>query len=249
MNPVALPTLAVRITPRAPMPINPTERNAVLRAVFADDAPYPDLTPRHVALMRKLRVGWLPVESGAPAIVPEQPLTGDGATIDLAKAILETDDDVLAIRTLAELGHVIPEFVTVAGELAPGQYLIPEALRDAFDYPESGVDASGRFEFRAEHLAILRGTIWRTLDDYSIDAVLEMDDFWPLPYIDGKRPYGDCTYIQIDMAELLGEPYQFDAERNLIEDAEKDARLERLHYETRAALQIFLTHAELTTPA
>ncbi|MGU3778360.1 hypothetical protein [Burkholderia metallica] len=51
------------------------------------------------------------------------------------------------------------------------------------------------------------------------------------------------------MAELLGEPYQFDDERNLIEDAEKDARLERLHYEARAALQIFLLHAELTTLA
>ncbi|VWD39148.1 hypothetical protein [Burkholderia lata] len=231
------------------MPTHPTDRNAILRAVFADDAPYPDLTPRHVALMRKLRVGWLPVESGAPAIVPEQPLTGDGTTIDLAKAILETDDDVLAIRTLAELGHVVSEFVTVAGELAPGHYVIPAELRDAFDYPESGVDASGYFDFRAEHLAILQGTIWRTLDDYSIDAVLEMEDFWPLSYIDGKRPYGECTYIQIDMAELLGEPYQFDAERNLIEDAEKDVRLERLHYETRAALQIFLIHAELTTPA
>ncbi|NTZ83701.1 hypothetical protein FCJ61_11985 [Burkholderia metallica] len=231
------------------MPVNSTERNTILRAVFADDAPYPDLTPRHVALMRRLRVGWLPVESGAPAIVPEPPLTGDGATLDLAKAILGTDDDVLAIRTLAELGHVVPEFVTGAGTLAPGRYELPEELREAFDYPESGVDASGRFEFRAEHLAVLRGTIWRTLDDYSIDAVLERDDFWPLSYIDGKRPYGDCTYFQIDMAELLGEPYRFDAGRNLIEDADKDARLERLHYETRAALQVFLMHAELTTPA
>ncbi|WP_162631559.1 hypothetical protein [Burkholderia sp. JP2-270] len=50
--------------------------------------------------------------------------------------------------------------------------------------------------------------------------------------------------------ELLGDPYQLeDAERNLIEDAEKDARLERLHYEMLAALQVFLMHAELTTPA
>ncbi|WP_423380077.1 hypothetical protein [Burkholderia sp. LMG 32019] len=230
------------------MPSNSSKRHAILRAVFADDAPYPDLTPRHVALMRRLQVMWLPIESGAPGIVPESPLTGSGATIDLAKAILETDDDVLAIRTLAELGHVVPEFVTVAGTLSPGQYVIPEALRKAFDFPESGVDPSGRFEFRAEHLAILRGTIWRTLDDYSIDAVLEEDDFWPLSYIDGKRPYGECTYFQIDMAELLGEPYRFDAERDLIEDAEKDARLERLHYETLAALQVFLMHAELTAP-
>lgn len=51
------------------------------------------------------------------------------------------------------------------------------------------------------------------------------------------------------MAELLGDPYQLDADDNLIEDAEKDARLERLHYETLAALQIFLMHAELITPA
>ncbi|CAB3773295.1 MULTISPECIES: hypothetical protein [Burkholderia] len=231
------------------MSINPTERNAIIRAVFADGASYPDLTPGHVALMRRLRVVWLPVESGAPAIYPESPLTGSDATIDLAKAILDTDDDVRAIRTLAELGHLVPEFVTAAGELAPGHYVIPEALREAFDFPESGVDTSGHFELRAEHLDLLRAALWMTVDSYSIDDVLSEDDFWPLPCIDGKRPYGDCSYIQIDMAELLGEPYQYDAERNLIEDADKDARLERLHYETLAALQVFLMHAELTTPA
>ncbi|ORT80278.1 hypothetical protein B7G54_34855 [Burkholderia puraquae] len=70
-----------------------------------------------------------------------------------------------------------------------------------------------------------------------------------MPYIDGKRPYGDRAYFQIDMAELLGEPRQFVAARNLIEDAEKDARLERLHYETLAVLRVFLMHAERTSPA
>ncbi|MDR6499436.1 hypothetical protein J2785_002589 [Burkholderia ambifaria] len=199
--------------------------------------------------MRKLRVGWLPIESGAPSIVPEPALVGDGATIDLAKAILKTDGDVLTIRTLDELGHLVPEFVTVAGTPAPGQYEIPLELREAFDFPESGVDASGRFEFRAEHLAVLRATNWMTVDEYSIDDVLGEGDFWQMPYIDGKRPYGDCIYYQFDMAELLGDSYQLDADDNLIEDAEKDARLERLHYEALAALQIFLTHAELTTPA
>ncbi|WP_338638725.1 hypothetical protein [Burkholderia pyrrocinia] len=90
---------------------------------------------------------------------------------------------------------------------------------------------------------------WRTVDEYSIDSVLKRGDFWPLPYIDGKRPYGERTCYQFDMAELLGDPYQLDADGNLIEDAEKDARLERLHYETLAALQAFLMYAELTTPA
>lgn len=115
----------------------------------------------------------------------------DGTTIDLAKAILETDDDVLAIRTVAELGHLVPEFVTVAGTLAPGHYEIPAELRETFDFPESGVDAAGRFEFRAEHLAVLRATSWMTVDEYSIDDSLSEGDFWPLPHIDRKRPYGD----------------------------------------------------------
>ncbi|WP_279613448.1 hypothetical protein [Burkholderia pyrrocinia] len=44
MNPVVLATLAARTTPSFPMPINSTERNAIVRAVFADGASYPDLT-------------------------------------------------------------------------------------------------------------------------------------------------------------------------------------------------------------
>lgn len=70
-----------------------------------------------------------------------------------------------------------------------------------------------------------------------------------MPYIDGERPYGDRTYFQFDMADLLGEPHKRDARGDLVKDGKKDARVERLHYETLAALQVFLMHAELTTPA
>lgn len=72
-----------------------------------------------------------------------------------------------------------------------------------------------------------------------------------MPYIDGKRPYGDRTAYQfdIDMAELLGEPYKRDARGNPIKDAKKDARLERLHCETLAALQVFLMHAGVARAA
>ncbi|WP_423758778.1 hypothetical protein [Burkholderia sp. NLJ2] len=75
------------------------------------------------------------------------------------------------------------------------------------------------------------------MDGTTIDltkAILETDD--------------DVLAIRT-LAELLGDPYQPDADANLIEDAEKDARLERLHYETLAALQVFLMHADLTKPA
>ncbi|MBN3833311.1 hypothetical protein [Burkholderia sp. Ac-20344] len=56
---------------------------------------------------------------------------------------------------------------------------------------------------------------------HSIDDVLREGDFWPMPYIDGKQPYGDRTGFQIDLAELLGEPDKRGVRGNLIEDAEK----------------------------
>lgn len=43
-------------------------------------------------------------------------------------------------------------------------------------------------------------------------------------------------HLKFDIVELWGEPYRFDARRNLIKDTEKDPRGERLHYETHAAL-------------
>ncbi|KAG8151063.1 hypothetical protein BFF94_024005 [Burkholderia catarinensis] len=241
--------VAARAAENSSVRLRAADRNAIIRAVFSDGASFPDLSSRHVALMKTLRVMWLPVESGAPGIDPIRPLIGEGATIALVKATLKTDDDTLAIRTLAELGHLVPEFAAVSGTLAPGRYTIPPALRKLFSFKESGVDASGHFEFRAVHFAVLRGANWTTVDANSIDDVLDEGDFWPMPYIDGKRPYGDCTYYQFDMAELLGEPYKRDARGNLVKDAEKDARLERLHYETLAALQVFLMHAELNRSA
>lgn len=244
-----LPALAARAASGAPTLPRSIDRNAIIRAVFADGAADPALTARHVALINRLRVMWVPVESGAPGIDPSQPLIGEGPPIALAKAALKTDDDALAIRTLAELGRLVPQFVAGAGTLAPGQYTIPPALRKLFAFKESGVDASGRFQLRAAHLTVLRGANWRTVDSDAIEDVLGEGDFWPMPYIDGKRPYGDRTYYQFDMAELLGEPYKRDGRGNLVAEAKKDARLERLHYETLAALQVFLMHAGLTRPA
>ncbi|MGS0892908.1 hypothetical protein ACVBGC_10245 [Burkholderia stagnalis] len=246
---VALPTLSAQAASNVSAPSRSTERDAIVRAVFAEGAPLPDLTAHHVALIRRLRVMWVPVESGAPGIDPMQPLIGEGPTIAQAKAVLKTDDDALAIRTLAELGRLVPEFVRGVGMLAPGQYIVPPALRKRFASGTSGVDASGRFEFRAAHLTVLRGANWRTVEASSIDDVLDEGDFWPMPYIDGKRPYGDRTYYQFDMAELLGEPYKRDARGDWVKDGKKDARLERLHYETFAALQVFLMHADPAKPA
>lgn len=227
----------------------PFDRKDTIRAVFAQGAPMPVLGPAHLALIRLTCVMWVPVEEGAPGIDIERPLLGTGPIIAIAMAVLKTKDEAWATRTLAELGLLIGPFIQHAS-LVPGRYAVPAAMRRDFAFPESGVDDAGDFTFRKEHHALLRSAQWRVVDNDSLDEVFDDDHtFWPMPHIDGKRPYGDRSYYQIDMAEVLGQPYRFDANGDLVDDADKDARLERLHGETLAALQIFLGYATLSTTA
>lgn len=220
------------------------DRNTLIRQAYAAPPEAFPYNAQHAALMRLLRVQWMPVESGAPGIDFEQPLQGGRDTLAVARQALKTSDDALAIRRMAELGRWVPRYVASLGKLAPGRYAVPAEMKEAFDFPESGVDAQGRFTLRAQHLTLLRAAVWREAGPDELTAVLrEGDRFWPMPYIDGKRPYGDASHIQIDMARLLGEPYPLDAKGYAITDPAKDARLERLHYETLAALQVFLAHA------
>lgn len=220
------------------------DRKAIIRQVYAVPAEALSFTPQHAALLRRLRAQWMPIESGAPSIDFEQPLLGGPDTLATARQALRTSDDAVAIRRMAELCRLIPRYVATLGKLSPGRYTVPPEMREAFDFPESGVDAQGGFTLRAEHLVLLRAAVWRQPDAQQLEAVLrEGERFWPMPMIDGKRPYGDASFYQIDMANLLGEPYALDAKGYAITEPAKDARLEKLHYETFAALQVFLGHA------
>ena len=224
----------------------PADRDGVIRAVFAPSAPAPTLSRQHAALMRLLRVTWVPVESGAPGIDSERPLIG-AATMATAKAALAGADELVAVRALAEVGLLVPAYVGSLATLQAGPYTLPASERGQFADPASGVDAQGVFQLRKEHLTLLRAAIWRQVDGDSIGEVLAYGpDYWPMPYIDGKRPYGDSSHYQIDMATLLGEPYRLDAKGYAVADEAKDRRLERLHNETLAALQVFLLNATPT---
>lgn len=221
-----------------------TDRNALIRQVYAMPPQSIPYNAQHAALMRLLRVQWMPVESGAPGIDFEQPLLGGRDTLAIARNALKTSDDALVLRRMAELCRWVPRYVASLGALAPGQYAVPAEMKEAFGFPESGVDAQGRFTLRPQHLTLLRAAVWHEAGPSELEAVLrEGERFWPMPYIDGKRPYGNASYIQIDMAALLGEPYPLDAKGYAITDPAKDARLAKLHHETLAALQVFLAHA------
>ena len=206
---------------------------AIAAALAAPLPPVPG--PLHAAAIRALRVDWIPIESGAPGLQPMTPF-GWGRPTRRVAAALGIRDAALLATTLAQAGMMIADLASGAATLAPGRYPVPSDLRDYFAEAGSGVDADGMFDFRAEHAVLLRHFNWRT--DHFGEAC------WPLPYVDGKRPYGDCAYFQIDMAALLGRPYDV-VDGEVQTDDERDEALEALHFEMLAALQVFLVHAAL----
>jgi len=222
----------------------PNDRDAIIRRVFQADLAGIRYGADHARLMRNLGVIWIPVETGAPGIEFEHPLGGKD-TVAAAMTLLGTADKSLATQRMAEVCRLVPAYVRRIGQLAPGRYALPRERREAFDFPDSGVDAKGFFQLRREHLTLLRAANWREAGQGALEAVLrEGDAFWPMPYIDGKRPYGDSSFFQIDMARALGEPYAQDAQGRAITESAKDARLAGLHWQTAAALQVFLAHAK-----
>lgn len=219
------------------------DRDALIRRVFQADLAGIRYGADHATLMRNLGVIWIPVESGAPGIEFEYPLGGKD-TVAAAMKLLDTNDRSLATQRMAQVCRLIPAYVRGIGQLTPGRYALPAQRRQAFDFPDSGVDAQGFFELRHEHLTLLRAANWRDASQGALEAVLrEGDAYWPMPYIDGKRPYGDSSFYQIDMARLLGEPYALDARGYAITEPAKDARLAGLHWQMAAALQVFLAHS------
>lgn len=83
-----------------------------------------------------------------------------------------------------------------------------------------------------------------TVTDQHFRLLREAD--WRTATMDCKRPYGDFTYYQADMARILGLPVTADAEgKATLRDADEE-RLSLLHNEMQWVVQAFIEHAELT---
>lgn len=209
----------------------------VLNVFLAEEDPV--FNAEHGKLIRALRVDWIAIESGAPGIDCESPFGPGIDVIGHAMKLLDSGDRRHAAQRMAEAGRILPRYLALA-KLDPGTYPTP---RELWDW--SGVQRDGAFELRAEHITLLKGSCWTVVDQYNIGDVLEMDNSWPMPYIDGKYPYGERSYFQLDMADLLGEPYSIAPDEYTVEDDDKDERLERLHEELMPALQVFLANASV----
>lgn len=224
----------------APKKSSPTAQDTI-RAVFINPDE-PALSAEHGKLISSLRVFYMPVEEGAPGIDPQFPFGDKVDVVQRALLLLGITDRLKATRLLAEAGRILPEYIRRA-QLAPGKYTVPADMAAYFKAFDSGVASDGSFMFQEAHATLLRGANWEVVGEQNIETVLGMSGMWPMPNIDGKRPYGDMSYYQLDMARLLGEPYAIGADQSALPDEAKDARLAKLHDEMTAALQVFLSHA------
>jgi hypothetical protein len=139
----------------------------------------------------------------------------------------DTDDDDLHLLRIATEFGTCP-----TGEYA---YRRPPADHEHSFFVEELPDESA-FSFTDHHRTLLAHMAWQTSDPYDDEEV---------PGADPKRPYGDFTFYQLEMALHLGLiPAQKPADHDPMTDEIVEA-MTALHFQMQPALQVFLRHFEI----
>jgi hypothetical protein len=217
-----------------------------------------EITSQHLALLRQMRFSWDGAERGAPMLDPERPYGRTDLLAQLSEAFADDDTDALARR------HVEMLFVLARalkhGALQPGRYALrnlgaedvrtamqgyggDEGLSDA----DLGLDAEGAVAVTAEHLKLLRNIEIHWPPQSECEERIDCGTY-PAAAADAKRPYGDYTYIEVDMARILGclpPPPQGDAPAVFEPEPALAEHLRKLHWQMLGAMQAFVENAEL----
>ena len=166
------------------------------------------------------------VEAGAPAVDAFRPFGSPDPLADLA-AVTGTAGDA-ALRTLyARVMRRVPVFCANA-QLPPGSYVVDGA----------------QIQVTAEQLSLVAALAWDTED---LDgAILPQAGAWPVAAVDVKRPYGDMSFFEADMAEAIGLPVGHDPQGQAQLPDAVIARLDALHRSMATVLRAFVSHAALT---
>ncbi len=185
------------------------------------------LTDAHIKLLRNSVAVWIPIESGAPGVLIS-PLQADGEEeptpamyADIAKrAGLASVDEQQIRQMMTEMPEALAQLLE-HGKLKAGTYRYENPLAgDSFaqtlpsELAPLAKEKSVSFTFTDQHAKLLRHARWRGL------------------FMNPKRPYGDMTSFELDMADILKVPAD-------------EQRLWKLHTETLPALQIYLQKAAI----
>jgi len=234
----------------------------VRRAYASQEPSAPTITPRHVQALRKLRFAWDPaIESGGPVVDALTPYGSENLAADLGP-ILGTRDKVAIARFHREVSSLLI-WALKNGELAEGDYRLADVdnasmearlRRELARYPalpSERVEAilaevprlnpDGQFHFTDQHRRLLRQLRLEWPDGQILWFIAGSG--YPAPTVNFKRPFGDMTAFEIDMAAILGLPRP--------KDGTIDPVLDRLYWEMWPALQTLVEHAKFdrTTPA
>ena len=217
-------------------------------------APF-EITPAHLALLRTMRFSWDGAERGAPMLDMARPYGRPDLLAQLADVFPGEDAAALARRHV-EMFFVLSR-VLVHGVLAPGQYTLrniaPDDLRAAMrgyggdaglSDADIGLQADGAVTVGDEHLKLMRNVQIRWPSEW--DCVDRLDEgAYPAATADSKRPYGDMTFIEVDMARILGRLPPAPPDGVFDPEPELAAHLQMLHWQMLGAMQAFVENAEI----
>lgn len=225
-----------------------------VRSVYAEGSkPAPPIAATHVAAIRKLRFAWnARIESGGPVVDPVAPYGHETMADDLGP-IIGTRDPVAIARFHREVAAVLIDVLRRC-KLPPGRYRLAH-LDNASMARRLSLEMAGlppkriatvvakmprlspdrHFDFTEQHQRLLAAMQFEWPDDEIRSDVARGGH--PVPTVDFKRPFGELTAFDIDMAKILGRP---SPPRDRL-----DPVLDRLYWEMWPALQTFVEHAPL----
>ncbi|QPF81988.1 hypothetical protein IC762_19535 [Bradyrhizobium genosp. L] len=224
------------------------------RRIYADpDDPALSVTPQHIEALRKLQFAWnTRIESGGPEVDPLTPYGSPDLAADLS-AIIGSNDRAAIARFHREVSALLI-WALHNCDLAEGRYRLAHLdnaameqrlRRDLTGLPEARINAvmaelprlapDGMFDFTRRHLLLLHEMRFEWPDSDVMWIVAGTG--YPVPAIHFKRPFGDMTAFEIDMAAIVGLPRP---DTNRV-----DPVLERLYWEMWPALQTFVQYVKI----
>jgi hypothetical protein len=229
-----------------------------------------------VQALRKLRFAWNTIfESGGPIVDPWSPYGSENMAADLGP-ILGTRDKVAIARFHREVSSLLI-WALKNGELAVADYWLAHLdnasmerrlRRELARYPGvpperveaivaelPRLDPDGRFRFTDQHRRLLHELRlewpdWQTMSivaDYM--GIRIAGSGYPAPAVHFKRPFGDMSAFEIDMAAILGLPNAIGEDVPGRVGGTIDPLLDRLYWEMWPALQTFVEHVEIDLAA
>ncbi|MEO1264827.1 MAG: hypothetical protein AAFV26_03880, partial [Pseudomonadota bacterium] len=221
--------------PLEPIELDDNALQALSDVPWDDSEPQTSLAAADLALLRQVRFDWDDLEAGAPRLDPKQPFGRRDLFAQLRDIVgdVAASDLDLASRYI-RLNGVMNSFLH-EGTLAPGTYSLPRQ-------EHAGAGADDAFTVTGDHIKVLKAARFEWCREDDAEERLDNGE-WPAPVIDPKRPYGDMTFYQVEVAQAVGRlpPPEVGLSDEMV------AEMTALHFDMAKVFPIYFAHAVMPT--